>query len=158
MLKLRFIVVDRTREVFLKDGESFYLNRLRKYVQADWKEVKPAKITKQRPPKEVMDEEAGNLLKMISSGDHVVALDRLGKQFDSETMARWLEQLSIEQVGGHVCFLIGGPMGLSKTILKKADLVLSLSKLTLTHEMARLFLLEQLYRSMTIIKGHKYHK
>ena len=105
-----------------------------------------------------MDEEAGNLLKMVSSGDHVVALDRLGKQFDSETMARWLEQQSIEQVGGHVCFLIGGPMGLAKAILKKADLVLSLSKLTLTHEMTRLFLLEQLYRSMTIIKGHQYHK
>lgn len=158
MLKLRFIVVDRTREVFLKEGESFYLKRLRRFVRADWKEVRPAKMTKQRPPKEVMDEEAGNLLKMISSGDHIVALDRLGKQFDSETMAHWLEQLSLEQVGGYVCFLIGGPMGLSKTILKKADLVLSLSKLTLTHEMSRLFLLEQVYRSMTIINGYNYHK
>ena len=158
MLKIRFIVVDRTKEIFLKEGESFYLNRLRKYVRADWKEVKPAKITKQRPPQEVMDEEAGNLLKMISSRDHVVALDRLGRQFDSETMAHWLEQLSIDQAGGYVCFLIGGPMGLAKTILKKADLVLSLSKLTMTHEMSRLFLLEQMYRSMTIIKGHSYHK
>jgi 23S rRNA (pseudouridine1915-N3)-methyltransferase len=158
MLKLRFIVVDRTREVFLKEGESFYLNRLRRFVHVDWKEVRPAKMTKQRPPKEVMDEEAENILKAVSNGDHVVALDRLGKQFDSETMASWLEQLSRDQVSGYVCFLIGGPMGLAKTILKEADLILSLSKLTMTHEMARLFLLEQVYRSMTIIKGHQYHK
>lgn len=158
MLKIRFIVVDRTKEAFLKEGESFYLKRLRKFVQADWKVVKSARIVKQRPDEDIMAEEAGNLLKAISGGEYVVALDRTGRQFDSEAMARWLEELSINRAGGHVSFLIGGPLGLSGTILKQADLVFSLSKLTLTHEMSRLVLLEQVYRSMTIIKGHQYHK
>lgn len=158
MLKIRFLVVDRTKEPFLKEGESFYLDRLRKFVQVDWEEVKPAKITKHRPPKDIMNEESGNLLKLVSGSDCLVALDRTGKQFDSETMARWLEGLSINQAGGYICFLIGGPLGLSEKILQQADHVLSLSKLTLTHEMSRLFLLEQIYRSITIIRGHQYHK
>lgn len=158
MLKFRFIVVDRTREAFLKEGQAFYLKRLRRFVQVEWKVVKPAGITRQRQARDILDEEAGNLLKAVSGSDYIVALDRTGRQFDSEAMAYWLEGLSINRTGGYICFIIGGPLGLSKTILKQADFILSLSSLTLTHEMSRLFLLEQVYRSMTIIRGHQYHK
>jgi 23S rRNA (pseudouridine1915-N3)-methyltransferase len=97
------------------------------------------------------------LSRKLSPRDYVVALDRAGESLDSEELARWLEHLSRRAPGG-VSFLIGGPLGLSKTLLNRAQKVLSLSRLTLTHEMSRLLLLEQLYRAMTILKGGKYHK
>ena len=89
--------------------------------------------------------------------DYVIALDRSGKAYSSRGLATWLDDISIH-VGGWVSFVIGGPLGLSPDILKRAQGVFSLSRLTLTHEMSRLVLLEQLYRAMTILKGEKYHK
>ena len=157
MLKIRFIVVDRTRAPFLKKGEAFYLERLRRYARVEWIEVKPAKITKGRPDEQIIAEEVENLTKRLSPRDYPVALDRNGRQFSSEELASWLEQLSIS-VGGWVCFIIGGPLGLSDNILNRARKTLSLSRFTLTHEMSRLLLLEQTYRAFTILKGEKYHK
>ena len=157
MLKIRIIVVDRTRSAFLKEGESFYLRRLRKYVHVDWEEVKPSRIAKGKRDEEIMNEEGDFLDRKISSKDYLVALDRAGDSLDSEELASWLEHLSRRAPGG-VSFVIGGPLGLSKSLLDRAQKVLSLSRLTLTHEMSRLLLLEQLYRAMTILKGEKYHR
>ena len=89
--------------------------------------------------------------------DYLVALDRSGQQYDSEGLAAWFDKLSMER-GGWISFVIGGPLGLPSDLLKRAQKVLSLSSLTLTHEMCRLFLLEQVYRAFTIMKGEKYHK
>jgi 23S rRNA (pseudouridine1915-N3)-methyltransferase len=157
MLKIRIIVVDRTRSAFLREGESFYLRRLRKYVQVDWEEVRPVRMVKGKRDEEILNAEGEFLSRKISPKDYVVALDRAGDPLDSEELARWLERLSRRAPGG-VSFLIGGPLGLSKSLLDRAQKVLSLSRLTLTHEMSRLLLLEQLYRAMTILKGEKYHK
>ena len=157
MLKIRIIVVDRTRSGFLREGESFYLRRLRRYIRAEWEQVKPARIVKGKRDEEILNVEGELISRRISPKDYVVALDRAGEALDSEELARWLELLSRRASGG-VSFLIGGPLGLSKSLLDRAQRVLSLSRLTLTHEMSRLLLLEQLYRAMTILKGKKYHK
>jgi 23S rRNA (pseudouridine1915-N3)-methyltransferase len=157
MLKLRIIVVDRTRSAFLREGESFYLRRLRKYVPVDWEEVKPTRIVKGKGEEEILNREGDSLTRKISPKDYLVALDRGGEPLDSEGLARWLEHLSRRPPGG-VSFVIGGPLGLSRSVRDRAQKVLSLSRLTLTHEMTRLLLLEQLYRAMTILKGEKYHK
>lgn len=157
MLKIRIIVVDRTRSPFLKEGESFYLKRLRQYVKVEWIEVKPAPIKKGRTEEDVLMEEGQAIARRVEPRDYRVALDRSGDPFDSEGLAGWLEDLSTK-VPGWLSFLIGGPLGLSKPLLEGADKVLSLSRLTLTHEMSRLVLLEQLYRAFTIMKGEKYHK
>jgi 23S rRNA (pseudouridine1915-N3)-methyltransferase len=157
MLKIRIIVVDRTRSAFLRDGEAFYLARLRKYAQVQWVETKPAGITKRRPDPEILKEEAQGIQKRLSPGDRVLALDRSGRQYSSERFAAWLDSLSSRGIGV-VSFIIGGPLGLSSEMLEQADEVLSLSKFTLTHEMSRLILLEQLYRAFTILRGEKYHK
>jgi 23S rRNA (pseudouridine1915-N3)-methyltransferase len=157
MLKIRIIVVDRTRSAFLRDGEAFYLARLQKYAQVQWVETKPARITKGRPDPEILKEEAQRIQKRLFSGERVVALDRSGRQFASERFAVWMDSLSSRGIGV-VSFIIGGPLGLSRDLLEQADEVLSLSKFTLTHEMSRLILLEQLYRAFTILKGEKYHK
>lgn len=157
MLRLRIIVVDRTRSPFLKEGESFYLKRLSKYSQVAWEEVKPVKIRKGRTTEDVLNAEGAVIARRVAPVDYLVSLDRSGRQYDSEGLAQWLQDLSIE-AKGWVCFAIGGPLGLSKPLLERADTILSLSRLTLTHEMSRLILLEQLYRAFTIMQGEKYHK
>ena len=157
MLRIRVIVVDRTRAGYLRKGETLYLDRLKNYAQVEWVEVKPVKIKKGRPESDILDIEGKALTRKVTPRDYLVALDRSGRARDSEGLAVWLERLSLE-VGGWVSFVIGGPLGLSKEILTSAHEVVSLSKLTLTHEMTRLILLEQLYRAFTIMRGEKYHK
>jgi 23S rRNA (pseudouridine1915-N3)-methyltransferase len=157
MLKIRIIVVGRTRSPFLKDGEVFYLARLRNYAQVEWVETKPARIIKGRPDTAILKEDAQGIEKRLFPGDHTVALDRSGRQCGSEKFAAWLDSLSRRGVGV-VSFVIGGPLGLSRDMLEQVNEVLSLSEFTLTHEMSRLILLEQLYRAFTILRGEKYHK
>lgn len=156
MLTIKIIVVDRTRSPFLKKGETFYLDRIRKYARTQWVEVKPAIIKKSTPAAAVLSAEGASITKKINPGDYVIALDRSGHAYNSRKLAARIERLS--QDNSRLAFFIGGPLGLSKTVLEKADEVLSLSRLTLTHEMTRLILLEQLYRSFTIIHNEKYHK
>ena len=157
MLKIKIIVVDKTRAPFLKEGEAFYLDRIRRYGQTEWIEVKPVRITKGLPEEEVKKREGRAILQKVETGDYLTALDRSGRQYDSEGLAKWLKALSIN-IRGSVCFTIGGPIGLSTEILEKSGSVLALSKMTLTHEMSRLVLLEQIYRAFTILNGEKYHK
>lgn len=151
------MVVGRTRASFLREGEAFYLERLKRYVKTDWAEVKAARTTKARPEEDVVREEGSALAKRLRSGEIPVALDRSGTQYDSEGLARWLEDLS-RHAGGPICFMVGGPLGMSQELIRQAEAVVSLSRLTLTHEMVRLVLLEQLYRACTIMAGEKYHK
>jgi 23S rRNA (pseudouridine1915-N3)-methyltransferase len=157
MLKIKFLVVDRTRAPFLKEGESFYLERLRNYARVEWVEVKPVKIERGRPREDVLAMEEQRIAKRLKPHDYLVSLDRTGHQYNSQDLSAWLDRLSTD-TRGWVCFTIGGPLGLSKKLLARSHKVLSLSRLTLTHEMSRLFLLEQLYRAFTILQGQKYHK
>ena len=157
MKKIKFIVVDRTRSSFLKRGELFFLDRLKNYSKMEWHEVKPVRIIKGVNQEEIKKKEGLAIGIKLSVDDYVVALDRKGQQFDSEELADWLAKVT-SITRGSICFIIGGPLGLSKEILDRADKILSLSKLTFTHEMCRLFLIEQVYRSFTIIRGEKYHK
>jgi 23S rRNA (pseudouridine1915-N3)-methyltransferase len=157
MSKIRIIVVDRTRASFLKEGEELYLSRLRNYAPVEWVQVKPAKISRGRKTEEILEEEAKEIERHILPRDYLIALDRTGPQRDSEELAGWLEGL-FGKAAGSLSFVIGGPLGLSGQITSQARGVLSLSRLTLTHEMARLILLEQLYRAFTILRGEKYHK
>lgn len=156
MLKIKIIVVDRTRSAFLSQGESFYLDRLKRYARIEWLETKPARITKGSPVQRILDQEGNFITKKLQSQDYAVALDRTGKAFDSEGLAAWIDRLSISH--NRLAFVIGGPLGLSKTVLSRANETLSLSRMTLTHEMSRLVLLEQIYRAFTIINNEKYHK
>ena len=156
MLTIKIIVVDRTRSSFLSKGETFYLERIKKYARTQWVEVKPAKIKKSTPADAILSAEGASITKRINARDYVVALDRSGNTYNSKKLAARIEQLSHDY--SRLAFIIGGPLGLSKNILDKANEVLSLSRLTMTHEMTRLILLEQIYRAFTIIHNEKYHK
>jgi 23S rRNA (pseudouridine1915-N3)-methyltransferase len=156
MVRIRFIVVDRTRSSFLKEGEQFYLNRLRRYAHTEWIEVKPVTISPKKSIQDILDKEGVAIARKLTARDYVVALDRKGKQQTSKELASHINQTLIRN--RQLALVIGGPLGLSENILKTARERLSLSRLTLTHEMVRLVLLEQLYRAFTIIHGEKYHK
>ena len=157
MIKIRIIVVDRTRSPFLAEGEAFYLKRLQNYAQVEWIDVKPVKMTKGRPEEEILRLEGQALIRKRAPKDYLVALDRTGRQYESEEFAGRLEKTALKATGG-ITFMIGGPLGLSREAMAEADEILSLSKFTLTHEMSRVLVLEQIYRAFTILKGEKYHK
>jgi len=157
MIKIRIIVVDRTRSPFLAEGEAFYLKRLQNYAQVEWIEVKPVKMTKGWPEEEILRLEGQVLIRKRRPKDYLVALDRTGRQYGSEEFAGRLEKVAVNATGG-ITFMIGSPLGLSKDAMAEADEILSLSKFTLTHEMSRVLLLEQIYRAFTILRGEKYHK
>ena len=105
MLKIKFIVVDRTRSSFLKKGEIFFLDRLKNYSNVEWIEVKSSKIKKSALPEEIVRKEGLSIGTKLSSTDYVVALDRKGAQFDSEELADWLADLTMSARGA-ICFII----------------------------------------------------
>lgn len=132
-----------------------YLARLRRYTDVTLVEVKDA-VGQGAPDAVAMQREGEALLAAAKGARRVVALAATGKQLDSPGLAEYLRK-QIE-VYGSLAFIIGGPVGLSPQVLAACDDTLSLSPLTFPHELARVILLEQLYRAATIIGGEKYHK
>jgi 23S rRNA (pseudouridine1915-N3)-methyltransferase len=122
----------------------------------EWKETKPAKIRRGRSTREILEAEGKEILKGLQPTDYVFALDRPGQTYDSESFAAHIEKLALRQPT--LCFVVGGVLGLSGSVHERAQEDLSLSAFTLTHEMARLLLLEQVYRAFTIMHHEKYHK
>jgi 23S rRNA (pseudouridine1915-N3)-methyltransferase len=154
-MRYEILFLGKTKESFLTEGINEYFQRINHYARVS---VKTVKTRKQCGSDECIKDKEGELL--IANMDPltcVVALDPQGVQYSSvgfsALVGRW-EQAGIK----HVTFVIGGPLGLSSTVLKKADWKISLSQMTFTHDMVRLFLLEQLYRAYTIKAGEKYHK
>lgn len=156
MTCFKFIVVGSTQASFLKEGEQFYIDRLKHYIRLEWFEVKGSKIKKGVPDLKILDAEAEAICSRLNSSDYIVTLDSGGTSFSSETFALHMQKLIMKQ--SHIALLIGGPLGLAPTLLSKSMESWSLSKMTFTHEMTRLIILEQVYRAFTILNGEKYHK
>lgn len=157
-MRIVFLFLGKTRESFFAAGIDEYVKRLGRYVQVEVKILKEKKGGGGNlSAEELKKEECRQLIAGISQPSFVVALDEHGSSMSSVRLA---EQLSEWESQGQkaVTFLIGGPNGLSVDIIKMADLVLSLSAMTFPHEMARLIILEQVYRAYTIKAGTAYHK
>ena len=138
------------------EGCDDYLNRLRRYFPVEVIEV-PEEDMNRRTQQEVLAAEGERLLKRLPAGAYVVALDReRGKPASSEALAQKLASLGVSG-RSHVAFVLGGPLGLSSEVLARADESLSLGEITLPHALARVVLLEQLYRAVKIARGEKYH-
>lgn len=138
------------------DGADDYLKRLRRFFPVEVVEV-PEEDLNRRSPEEVLTAETRKILKRIPSGAYMVALDReRGEPVSSEKLARRLNSLGISG-RSHVAFILGGPLGLSPEVLKRADALVSFGPVTLPHALARVVLLEQLYRAAKIHRGEKYH-
>ena len=155
-MRLELLFLGKTKEAYLAAGIEDFAKRLSHYIKLEIKTVKESKIKKGDSETFLIEKESETLMQN-TQGAYLVCLDRTGKQMASLALAAQFERWEM-QGSKKISFVIGGPLGLSATILKKADLVLSLSPMTFTHEMTRLLLLEQLYRACTIKAGEKYHK
>ena len=156
MIRRATIVAVGKLKGWAADGSEDYLKRLRRYFSVEVAEVAEDDMNR-RSPEEVLSAEASRLLKRIPSGAYVIALDReKGKALSSEDLAQRLTALGVSG-RSHVAFLIGGPLGLSPELLGETDEVLSFGRMTLPHALARVVLLEQLYRAAKIERGEKYH-
>jgi 23S rRNA (pseudouridine1915-N3)-methyltransferase len=155
LLTILILMIGKTREAFIKEGVEFYGKRLAPFFQLDLKSVREEKEGKSLSPETIKSREGERLLAQIPPRAYVIALDPGGREFTTEKFAAWLAQR--EEDGRPLAFLIGGHLGLDEATLKLSHEKLALSRLTLTHELSRLVLLEQLYRAKTILRGHPYH-
>lgn len=155
MLQVTVLMVGKTREAFVREGLAFYAQRLRPYVRLELTSVREEKEKKKLSPELVKAREGERLRAALPPRAYVTALDPRGREVTTEEFAAWLAQRETE--GRPLTFVIGGHLGLDEATLKAAHERLALSRLTLPHELARLVLLEQLYRAKTILAGHPYH-
>jgi 23S rRNA (pseudouridine1915-N3)-methyltransferase len=155
-VKLSIVCMGRTRERFIQDGIVKYLRYLKPYAQAELRVLREEKVDDLRDAPRIRKLEAAKIAKSLTPGAHVVALDERGREFTSHEFAAFMDK-ALEKGVREMSFVLGGAMGLDESVTGIADTVLALSRWTLTHEMARLVLLEQLYRAFTIIKGKTYH-
>ena len=154
-MKLRLITVGKLPSN-LQVGVDDYIQRLGHYLPTESLELKEEKSGKKTEPNRIRQQEGERILAKIGKGAVVILLDELGKEYTSEKLAATIERYMIDGTK-EVVMIIGGAYGVSEAIKARANATLALSKLTLTHQMARLFLTEQLYRAMTIIRNEPYH-
>jgi len=155
MLSLDIIAVGKLKESWWRDAADEYLRRLKPFARMTVHEVAASSITPSNTADSSMTEEGARLLQRTEDAAFVILLDREGKRLSSEALA---ERMTAEgERGRKLQFIIGGTAGVSGDVRARADLTVSLSDMTLPHELARIFLLEQLYRATTIINGKKYH-
>jgi 23S rRNA (pseudouridine1915-N3)-methyltransferase len=155
MLHVTILMVGKTRESFIQEGLALYVKRLQPFLRLTLKSVRAEKEGAGLPPETIKAREGERLRAQIPPRAFVTALTPQGREFTSEEFAAWLTRRELE--ARPLTFLIGGHLGLDPETLAAATERLSLSRLTLTHELSRLVLLEQLYRAMTIKTGHPYH-
>ena len=148
-MKIKIITIGKTREEYLKKGISDYLKRVCFYCHVEWIEIvlpTNSKSIRQRIKK----------LKKDLHGHFVVAMDEKGAEYTSREFAGFIEKMMVSGKE-QITFILGGHNGLELELLNSADMTISLSRLTFTHQMVRLIFIEQLYRAFTIIKGEAYH-
>jgi len=148
-------MVGKTRESFIQEGLAFYQKRLQPFLHLTLKSVREEKEAGGLAAAAIKVREGERLQAQIPPRANVIALTPQGREFTSEEFAAWLTRRELES--RPLTFLIGGHLGLDPGTLAAAAERLALARLTLTHELSRLVLLEQLYRAMTIKTGHPYH-
>ncbi|KRM97009.1 alpha beta knot family protein [Liquorilactobacillus aquaticus DSM 21051] len=159
-MNIKIIVVGKLKEKYLKQGIAEYTKRLSKFCKFKIVEVADEKAPEKLSEAEMMqvkETEGERILNKIKDKEYVYALAILGKERSSEEMAQELQNLGTY---GHsdLTFVIGGSLGLSETVLKRADTQVSFGRFTLPHQLMRLVLTEQIYRSFMINVGSPYHK
>ncbi|APG27790.1 50S rRNA methyltransferase [Syntrophotalea acetylenivorans] len=155
-MKIGLISVGKLSQAFLRDGVAEYAGRLQRYISYNSHELKESKGGSKPDPKVIREQEGERILARVPDGAYLVVLDERGRNYGSEELAEFLGRHMLQGTG-ELVFAIGGAYGLSRAVKERANLQLSLSAMTLTHQMARLLLLEQLYRGFTILRNEPYH-
>lgn len=154
-MKIKIIAVYKTDSDWVREGLAVYLGRLKRYLKVEMLEIEIQSNAK-RSKQEILSEEAGKILNSIRPSDYVVLLDEKGGNYSSQSFAIWLNKKFVS-VQGDIVFIIGGPYGFHESVIARTSEKLSLSEMTFTHQMIRVFFTEQLYRAMTILKNEPYH-
>lgn len=159
-MKITLITVGKIKEKYLKDAIAEYTKRLSKYCKLEIVEVSDEKTpdnASEVVEDQVRAKEAERILKYVKDDAYIITLEIGGKMLSSEELADKVEKLGIQGTS-HIIFIIGGSIGLGKEVLAKSNYALSFSKMTFPHQLMRVILLEQIYRSYRIINGEPYHK
>lgn len=154
-MNIRLIQIGKTTMPFMAEGEAEYLKRLRRFVKIESVVIPDIKAGK-RSEGELKRLEGKQILDVINEGEFVVLLDERGKLFRSVELAEWFQR-KMNQGTVKLCFVVGGPYGFDEAVLQRANQKISLSPLTFSHQMVRMFFLEQVYRAMSILNNQPYH-
>ena len=160
MLKVNIICVGKIKEKFYCEAIDEYSKRLKSYCSLNIIEIKDEKIPNKPSEKEnqiIKEKEGNNILSHIKKDSYVICLDLKGKQFTSEEFSQKINNISTN-ISSSISFIIGGSLGISQNVLKKANESISFSKMTFPHQLFRVILLEQIYRAFKIMNNETYHK
>lgn len=158
-MKITIVCAGKLKEKYLRDGIAEYEKRLRPYADLRTIEIIEERMKDRPSPAEkdeVLRREGERLSSQIPQGAYLIVLDVGGEEMSSEKFSAWIDRLML-MGESHIAFLIGGPFGLSDELRQRADLRLSFSQFTLPHQLIRLFLIEQIYRSFKISRHEPYH-
>ncbi len=155
-MKITLLTVGKTTNAHLVTLQNEYQNRLKHYIPFVMVVIPELKNTKNLSIAEQLEKEADLILKQLETNDEVVLLDEKGKQFTSMGFSEYISKKTLTSLKRMV-FVVGGPYGFSERIYNRANGKVSLSAMTFSHQMIRLIFVEQLYRTMTILKGEPYH-
>lgn len=159
MLTINILCIGKIKENFLKDAINEYSKRLSKYCKLNILELPDTKIpdkTNISIENEIKTKECSNIMKHIKKDSYIISLDLKGKSFSSEEFSKEIEKISM--LSSQITFIIGGSLGLTENVLNISNQKICFSKMTFPHQLIRIFLLEQLFRSFKISNGETYHK
>jgi len=155
-MKIELWAIGKTNEKYLEEGITIYLKRLKYYINFEFIIIPDVKQAGKLNSSQLKLKEGETILSRLKNEDYLILLDEKGDFFTSEAFAQFVEQ-KLQLSYKRIVFLIGGAFGFSETLYERANGKLSLSKMTFSHQMVRLFFVEQLYRAMTILRNEPYH-
>lgn len=155
-MKIMLLTVGKTDVRWVKEGLDLYVSRLSHYIPFTLMEIPELKNASSLSKEQIKDKEGESILKTLKATDEVILLDEKGKEFRSMEFAGMIEN-RLNRGGRDMVFVVGGAYGFNDAVYRRADSMLSLSKMTFSHQMVRTIFAEQLYRAFTIIKGEPYH-
>ena len=159
-MRITVICVGKIKEKFYRDAVAEYEKRLSKYCRLEIVEVADEKTPEGASvlqKEKILEREAGRILERIRDGALVCTLEISGKKLSSEGLAEWMQQLAVRG-NSHIIFVVGGSLGLHKSVREHSDFALSFSDMTFPHQLMRVILCEQVYRAFRIINNEPYHK
>tara|TARA_Y100001968_G_C19352974_1_gene715673 strand:- start:368 stop:841 length:474 start_codon:yes stop_codon:yes gene_type:complete len=155
-MKIVLLTIGKTKKSFLSEGIKKYLLKIKHYTNLESIEIDNVKFSKNISESELINKEAELLISKLAPSDYVILLDEKGRQYSSLEFSKKLNNWMIGSKK-RLVFIIGGAYGVSKTVSSRVDEILSFSSMTFSHQMIRLFFLEQLYRAYTILNNNPYH-
>lgn len=155
-MKIALLQIGKTTEKYINEGVTEFSGRIRKYTGFEIITIPDLKFTKNMPVPEQKLKEGNKICKMLYPEDWVVLLDENGKEYNTLEFSEQVRKIFMLSRKRAV-FVVGGPYGFSDEVYKRADMKLSMSRMTFSHQLVRLLFVEQLYRVLTVIKGDPYH-